>query len=196
MIFIVISALAYLVGSIPFAVIVSSLMGLSDPRTYGSQNPGATNVLRSGNKKAAILTLLGDCFKGWLVVWAVKNFQNDLRLLAVACLFVFIGHIFSLFLRFKGGKGVATALGVLLGLNLWLGLSVLGVWVLVFILFRYSSLSALISAFSAPILAYFFLPNEASWLMVVLIIMTLILIYRHKKNIIQLFGGKEDKMRV
>src|SRR3712207_5199444 len=126
------AAAAYLIGSISFAVVVSRLMNIADPRTYGSKNPGATNVLRSGNKKAAILTLLGDCFKGWLVVWLAQRYGPEFGIgdggIALVSIAVFIGHLWPVFFRFAGGKGVATALGVLLGLNGWLGLATLATW--------------------------------------------------------------------
>lgn len=184
---------AYLLGSISFAVIMSRLFALPDPRTYGSHNPGATNVLRSGNKWAAILTLLGDAAKGWLAVWVAQHFEpqgdNSLLIAAVA-LAVFLGHLFPIFLRFKGGKGVATALGVLLALNIWLGLAVLATWILVALIFRLSSLAALLAAVGAPIYAMALaLPSE--YVFTVLGI-SLLLFWRHKSNIQNLLAGKES----
>jgi glycerol-3-phosphate acyltransferase PlsY len=185
---------AYLLGSISFAVIISRLFALPDPRTYGSHNPGATNVLRSGNKWAAILTLVGDAAKGWLAVWAAQHFEpqdgNSLLVAAVA-LAVFLGHLFPIFLRFKGGKGVATALGVLLALNAWLGLAILATWILVALIFRLSSLAALFAAVSAPIYAVgLALPSEY---VLTLVGISLLLILRHKSNIQNLLAGKESR---
>ncbi|MET0322829.1 MAG: glycerol-3-phosphate 1-O-acyltransferase PlsY, partial [Duganella sp.] len=146
---------AYLIGSISFAVITSKLFGIADPRTYGSKNPGATNVLRSGNKAAAIVTLIGDGAKGWLAVWLAMRFQQQLNVgdatIALVAIAVFLGHLWPVFFRFVGGKGVATALGVLLGLNPWLGLATLATWLAVAFAFRYSSLAALVAALFAPV---------------------------------------------
>ena len=145
---------AYLIGSVSFAVVVSKLFKLSDPRTYGSKNPGATNVLRSGNKLAAVLTLIGDGAKGWLAVWLVQTCGPEYGVsahgVALVPLAVFIGHLWPIFFRFVGGKGVATALGVLLGINGWLGLATLVTWLVVAYAFRYSSLAALVTAIFAP----------------------------------------------
>ena len=195
MIILVFVICAYLLGSISFAVIMSRLFTLPDPRTYGSHNPGATNVLRSGNKWAAILTLLGDAAKGWLAVWLAQYFGpqagNSLLIVAVA-LAVFIGHLFPVFLHFKGGKGVATALGVLLALNVWLGLAVSATWILVAMVFRLSSLAALLAAVSAPIFAMALaLPSEY---VLALVGMSLLLIWRHKSNIQNLLAGKESRI--
>ncbi|MDP1637821.1 MAG: glycerol-3-phosphate 1-O-acyltransferase PlsY [Candidatus Nitrotoga sp.] len=186
---------AYLLGSISFAVIMSRLFTLPDPRTYGSHNPGATNVLRSGNKWAAILTLLGDAAKGWLAVWLAQHFGpqagNSLLIVAVA-LAVFIGHLFPVFLHFKGGKGVATALGVLLALDAWLGLAVLATWILIAMVFRLSSLAALLAAMGAPIFAMVLaLPSEY---VLAVVGMSLLLIWRHKSNIQNLLAGKESRI--
>jgi glycerol-3-phosphate acyltransferase PlsY len=186
---------AYLLGSISFAVIMSRLFALPDPRTYGSHNPGATNMLRSGNKWAAILTLLGDAAKGWLAVWVAQHFEppngNSLLVAAVA-LAVFLGHLFPVFLRFKGGKGVATALGVLLALNIWLGLAVLATWILVALIFRLSSLAALLAAVGAPIYAMALaLPSEYVFTLVEI---SLLLSWRHKSNIQNLLAGKESRI--
>src|SRR5450631_2137663 len=187
---------AYLLGSISFAVVTSKLFGLADPRTYGSGNPGATNVLRSGKKVAAALTLFGDAVKGWLAVFLAIQFSpSDVSytmLAAVVALAVFLGHLFPIFLRFKGGKGVATALGVLLALNVWLGLATLATWLLTALVFRYSSLSALTAAVGAPIYALLLgLPRE--WVLASGI-MSLLLIWRHKSNIQNLLAGKESKI--
>ncbi|MDP2695464.1 MAG: glycerol-3-phosphate 1-O-acyltransferase PlsY [Gallionella sp.] len=187
---------AYLLGSISFAVLMSKAFGLPDPRSYGSGNPGATNVLRSGRKAAAVLTLLGDAAKGWLAVFVAIQFatrdEQGALLVALVALAVFLGHIFPIFLRFKGGKGVATALGVLLALNAWLGLCVLATWLLVAVLFRFSSLAALTAAAGAPVYALVLgLPRE--WVLASGIIL-LLLIWRHKKNIQNLLAGKEPRI--
>ena len=188
--------IAYLLGSVSFAVIASWLFRLPDPRTYGSKNPGATNVLRSGKKAAAILTLLGDAGKGWLAVVLAQYFMQSWNLagevVAVAALAVFLGHVFPIFLRFQGGKGVATAVGVLLGLNLWVGLLAIITWVLVVMIWRISSLSALVAALLAPINALIFIGFDVNTLAI--LFMSLILIWRHKSNIANLVAGKESRI--
>ncbi|MDR3410499.1 MAG: glycerol-3-phosphate 1-O-acyltransferase PlsY [Formivibrio sp.] len=187
---------AYLIGSLSFAVIVSKLMGLADPRTYGSNNPGATNVLRSGNKKAAALTLLGDAFKGWLAVFLAQLAAPRLGLgdqaIALCALATTLGHMWPIFFSFKGGKGVATALGILLALNAWMGLGLLAVWLFMAKVVKISSLSALIAALCAPIFAWFLLPGRNYFLAVCVI--ALLLIVRHKKNIMGLLQGKEGRI--
>lgn len=187
---------AYLVGSVSFALVFSKIFGLADPRTYGSGNPGATNVLRSGNKFAALLTLLGDAAKGWFAVWVAFHIGSDFQLdetgIALVCVAVFLGHLFPVFARFKGGKGVATALGVLLGISPWLGLLVLATWLCVAVLTRYSSLSALISAILAPI--YYGLLYGFNLYFLAIVIMSAFLISRHWKNIGNLLSGKESKI--
>jgi glycerol-3-phosphate acyltransferase PlsY len=187
---------AYLIGSISFAVVVSRLSGLADPRTYGSKNPGATNVLRSGNKKAAIATLVGDCFKGWLAVWLTQQVgpqvgveEGGLALVAVA---VFLGHLWPVFFRFAGGKGVATALGVLLGLNLWLGIATLATWLIIVYAFRYSSFAALVASLFAPF--YYVLLFGIDVLLFAVVAMSCLLLYRHSTNIANLLAGKESKI--
>lgn len=184
---------AYLLGSVSFAVLMSKAFSLPDPRTYGSQNPGATNVLRSGKKAAAALTLLGDAAKGAVAVILAQHFaaENNMLIAAVA-LSVFIGHLFPVFLRFKGGKGVATALGVLLALNWVLGIAALGTWLLLALVFRLSSLSALMAATCTPIYAYL-LGMQGEYFFVVTIL-SLLLIWRHKGNIQNLLAGKESKI--
>jgi len=188
--------MAYLLGSVSFAVIASWLFRLPDPRTYGSKNPGATNVLRSGKKAAAILTLLGDAGKGWLAVVLAQYFMQAWNLagevVAVVALAVFLGHIFPIYLRFQGGKGVATAVGVLLGLNLWVGLLAIITWVLVVMIWRISSLSALVAALLAPVYAVIFLGFDVNALAILL--MSLLLIWRHKSNIANLLAGKESRI--
>ncbi|MFA9276199.1 MAG: glycerol-3-phosphate 1-O-acyltransferase PlsY [Candidatus Aquirickettsiella gammari] len=187
---------AYLIGSISFAVVVSRLFGLSDPRTYGSKNPGATNVLRSGNKAAAALTLVGDGFKGWLAVWLAMFFQQKFELssdtIAAVGLAVFIGHLWPVFFKFVGGKGVATALGVLLAVNVWLGLATFVTWLVVAYAFRYSSLAALIAALFAPF--YYGLLFGADLTLLAVAIMSGLLIYRHGANIGNLMRGKESRI--
>lgn len=187
---------AYLVGSISFALVFSKIFGLADPRTYGSGNPGATNVLRSGNKFAALLTLLGDAAKGWFAVWVAFHVGPDFQLgetgIALVCVAVFLGHLFPVFARFKGGKGVATALGVLLGISPWLGLLVLVTWLCVAVLTRYSSLSALVSAILAPI--YYGLLYGFNLYFLAIVSMSAFLISRHWKNIGNLLSGKESKI--
>jgi acyl phosphate:glycerol-3-phosphate acyltransferase len=187
---------AYLLGSVSFAVVSSKLFGLPDPRTYGSGNPGATNVLRTGKKAAAAFTLFGDAAKGWLAVWLSIKFSPEgamyTMVAASVALAVFLGHLFPVFLRFKGGKGVATALGVLLALNVWVGLGALATWLFMAVVFRYSSLSALAAALAAPVYAYMLnLPRE--WVMASGIL-SLLLIWRHKGNIQNLLAGKESKI--
>ena len=186
----VISALAaYCLGSISFAVVVSRLMGLPDPRSYGSKNPGATNVLRTGKKAAAVLTLLGDAGKGWLAVWLAARFGGDVPIAGLA---VFVGHLYPLFHRFKGGKGVATAAGVLFGFNLWLGLATVATWVAIAVFFRYSSLAALIAAFFAPVYAFWLF--GLSPILPVVIAISALLFWRHRDNIARLAAGTESRL--
>ena len=187
---------AYLLGSISFAVVTSRAFGIADPRTYGSGNPGATNVLRSGKKAAAALTLFGDAAKGWVAVALAMHFATPdaqgVLLVALVFLAVFLGHVFPIFFHFKGGKGVATALGVLLALNVWLGLAALATWLLTVAVFRLSSLAALMAAIGAPIYAMLLgLPRE--WVLACAI-MSMLLIWRHKSNIQNLMTGKESKI--
>ena len=192
---------AYLIGSLSFAVLVSRLMGLADPRSYGSKNPGATNVLRSGNKLAAALTLLLDGIKGWFPVWAVSQYGSVWGLgegtLAIVALAAFAGHVWPLFFRFKGGKGVATAAGVLFGIDLWLGLATLATWLIVAFFTRYSSLAALAAAAFAP--AYYFLGNRVVWyvdnrVLLAAVVMSAVLIWRHQSNIAKLMRGEESRI--
>lgn len=187
---------AYLLGSISFAIVVSKLFRLEDPRTFGSGNPGATNVLRTGNKLAAVLTLLGDCVKGWIPVGLAVQFDEQLALgdagIALIAIAVFAGHLWPLFFRFKGGKGVATALGVLMGLNPILGVATLVTWVVVAYAFRYSSLAALIASVFAPF--YYALLFGADAKLAAVGLMSVLLIYRHRKNIANLLSGKESRI--
>ena len=192
---------AYLVGSLSFAVIVSRVMGLDDPRTYGSQNPGATNVLRSGNKAAAIATLLFDALKGYLPVLLVKVFGPDFGLddhaVAWVAIAAFIGHLWPVFFGFKGGKGVATAAGVLFGVEPLLGLATLGTWLIVAFFFRYSSLAALAASLFAP--AYYLFGDNLAWQtsraeLLAVMVMSALLLMRHKDNIARLVSGEETKI--
>ncbi len=190
------AVVAYLLGSVSFAIVVSRLFRLDDPRTFGSGNPGATNVLRTGNKKAAALTLLGDCVKGWVPVALAVQFDEALGLgsagIALVSVAVFAGHLWPVFFRFKGGKGVATALGVLLGLNPLLGLATLVTWVVVAYAFRYSSLAALIAALFAPF--YYTLLFGVDAISLAVLIMSALLVWRHRKNIGNLLAGKESRI--
>ena len=188
--------IAYLIGSVSFAVLVSRVMGLQDPRTFGSKNPGATNVLRSGRKLAAALTLLGDGAKGWLAVYLTAAFfvsaippAYEIALVAVA---VVVGHMYPVFHRFQGGKGVATALGVLLGLNPWLAAGVFSAWLIIAVFFRISSFAALIASASAPFFCFLLYGVHAYTLAVGVI--ALLLVWRHRGNIRKLLAGTEGRI--
>jgi glycerol-3-phosphate acyltransferase PlsY len=189
---------AYLIGSISFAVVMSHAFGLSDPRTYGSKNPGATNVLRSGNKKAAIATLIGDAAKGWFAVWLAERLADQYGVgnlgIALVALAVFLGHLYPVFFRFVGGKGVATALGVLIGLNVWLGLATMVTWLVIAYAFRYSSLAALVSAVFAPFYFGLLFGLDEFEKLLAVIIMSALLVYRHRSNIANLLAGKESRL--
>lgn len=187
---------AYLIGSVPFAVVVSRVMGLSDPRTYGSGNPGATNVLRSGNRWAAALTLLGDGFKGWLAVWLALRFgpthdiaDTGVALVAIA---VVLGHLYPIFLRLRGGKGIATAAGVIIALNPWLALATAITWVIVAVFFRYSSLASIAAAVFVPFYSAFGWGFDARF--VALVVIAGFTVYRHKVNIRHLLAGTERRI--
>jgi glycerol-3-phosphate acyltransferase PlsY len=183
---------AYLLGSVPFAMISSKVFGLADPRTYGSGNPGATNVLRSGNKKAALFTLIGDAAKGWLAVWLARHYGLSDNLTGLIALAVFAGHLFPIFLKFKGGKGVATAAGVLLALDPLLGLAVLGTWLFTAFVFRYSSLAAIVAAALAPVWQILMQGGNGTTLVVGVLAMALV--GKHWENIQRLLAGKESKI--
>ena len=192
---------AYLIGSLSFAVIVSRLMGLNDPRSYGSKNPGATNVLRSGNKAAAVATLLLDALKGWLPVMLVKWLGADYGLgggtVAAVGLAAFLGPLYPVFFGFKGGKGVATAAGVLIGISWVLGLATLATWLIVAYFSRYSSLASLAAAVFSPL--FYLFGDRAAWYVDKRIVMTLVvisalLIYRHRDNINKLLKGTESRL--
>ena len=193
--------LAYLLGSLSFAVIVSRVMGLKDPRSYGSNNPGATNVLRSGNKKAAIATLLLDGLKGWLPVVLVKWFGKDYGLedgmLAAVAFAAFLGHLYPVFFKFQGGKGVATAAGALLGIEWLLGLATLATWLIIAYFTRYSSVASMASAAFAPL--FYLLGDRVAWhsersVLMAIFMIGLLLVIRHRENINKLVSGKESKL--
>jgi glycerol-3-phosphate acyltransferase PlsY len=182
----------YLAGSIPFAVIVSRILSLPDPRTYGSKNIGATNVLRSGHRAAALATLVGDAGKGWVAVLVARILGATDELLALVGFFAFLGHVLPVWLRFRGGKGVATAAGVLIALDWRVGLSVIVVWLAVAAISRYSSLGAIVAAVSAPVATWFFLGiGPIFW---AVLGMSVILIVRHKANILKLARGEESRI--
>ena len=192
---------AYLLGSLSFAVIVSRLMGLKDPRTFGSKNPGATNVLRSGSKPAAIVTLLLDGLKGWLplvlVRWFGKPYGLEEGTLALVGLAAFLGHLWPVFFRFQGGKGVATFIGVVFGIDLWLGVATGATWLTIAFFFRYSSLASLVAAVFAP--CFYLLGNRIQWyaessVAAALFVMALLLAWRHRENIARLLQGKESRL--
>lgn len=180
---------AYLLGSVSFGIVVSKLFGLPDPRTVGSGNPGATNVMRSGKKSAAILTLLGDAGKGWLAVWLAQRYGLTTEWICAVAAAVFLGHLYPVYYGFKGGKGVATAEGVLLAISPWLGLSVLATWLLAFAMWRISSLSGLIAAGFAPIYAAAFFGFNIVTATVLLL--AALLVWRHRSNIRKLLDGTE-----
>jgi glycerol-3-phosphate acyltransferase PlsY len=190
--------LAYALGSISFAVVVSKAMGLPDPYTHGSKNPGATNVLRTGNKLAAVLTLLGDAAKGWVAVTIARAVLGDPAsesnnlLLGLVTIAVFLGHLYPIFHGFKGGKGVATAAGILFAISWVLGLATLGTWLIVAFFMRYSSLAALSAATFAPLYFTFLFGLQAMGLAI--LVMSLLLIYRHRSNIRNLMNGTETRL--
>lgn len=191
-----VAVLAYLLGSLSFAVIVSRAMRLDDPRSYGSGNPGATNVLRSGNKTAAILTLLLDALKGVVAVLVARTLAGRFgfgeTVIALAGLAAFLGHLYPVFFRFAGGKGVATAAGVLLALNGWVGLASLGTWLAVAFATRYSSLAALVTAVLAPVYTFFLIGDPR--VAVLVAVMSVLLIWRHRSNITKLRNGTESRL--
>ncbi len=192
--------IAYLIGSLSFAVIVSKRFGLPDPHTYGSGNPGATNVLRTGKKSAAILTLLGDTAKGWFALWLAQKYAVQFQLgpitLACVAFAVFFGHLFPVFFKFKGGKGVATAAGILLAIHPWLGLATLATWIIIAFFFRYSSLAALATCVFVPFYTFllFGLDTPHSPYLFAVIPMCALLVWRHKENITNLINGTESRL--
>ncbi|HWK70461.1 MAG TPA: glycerol-3-phosphate 1-O-acyltransferase PlsY [Burkholderiaceae bacterium] len=192
---------SYLLGSVPFAVVVSRAMGLADPRSFGSKNPGATNVLRTGNKKAAALTLLGDAAKGWLAVLAAAYVVQRMGLpgsvVAICAVAAFLGHVYPVFLGFKGGKGVATALGVILAASPWLALATAATWLIVAYAFRYSSLASIVAAIFAPL--YYLLGGNVAWeldkaMALAIVVISVVLLFRHQANISRLMTGKESRI--
>lgn len=192
---------SYLLGSLSFAVIVSRTLGMADPRSYGSGNPGATNVLRSGRKGAALATLLLDALKGWLPVFLIDHYGARWGLgpgvAALAGLAAFLGHLYPVFFGFQGGKGVATAAGALVGIDWLLGLATGTTWLIIAFFFRYSSLASLVAAFFAP--AYYLLGAQIAWpfhrlVMVAVLAMSALLVWRHRENIRRLIAGKESKL--
>ena len=180
---------AYLLGSISFAIVTSRILRLPDPRSYGSKNPGATNVLRTGKKTAAVLTLAGDAGKGWLAVWLAWQLGGDVPAAGLA---VFLGHLYPVFHRFQGGKGVATAAGVLFGFSGWLGLAAIATWVVIALAFRYSSLASLAAAAGAPFYAWFLGLEES--VVIVVAALALLLAWRHRENIARLAAGTESQL--
>ena len=187
---------AYLTGSLSFAVIVSRAFSLPDPRTYGSGNPGATNVLRTGKKLAALFALIGDGGNGWLAVYLASRYAAEYGVdgtgVAACAAAVFLGHILPVFFRFKGGKGVSTAGGILLAVDPWLGVATMATWIVIALFFRYSSLAAIVSAVFAPL--YYFLLFGAREVLPALIIMSALLVWRHKANILKLVAGEERRI--
>lgn len=183
---------AYLLGSLSSAVIVAKLMGLRDPREVGSKNPGATNILRYGGKKAAIATLAGDVLKGVIAVLIARWLTTDPMIISLTMVTAFIGHLYPVFFGFKGGKGVATALGAFLGLNLWLGLSVVATWLVMAFITRYSSLSALVAIAASPLYTWYFTGHRD--FIIAAVVIAVILYWRHRSNIRNLLTGKENKI--
>jgi len=184
--------MAYLLGSVSSAIVISRLMGLTDPRTVGSRNPGATNVLRSGGKRAAALTLLGDVLKGVVAVVIARLLTEDPLIQASTAGAAFLGHLWPVWHGFRGGKGVATALGVWLALSPWVGAVLVATWLGMAVVFRYSSLSAIVAAVAAPFYVWRLTPHP-SWL-VMAMIMSLLLLYRHQSNIRNLIAGRETRI--
>ncbi len=187
-----VALLAYALGSVSFAIVVSKLLALPDPRSYGSKNPGATNVLRTGSKVAAVLTLAGDAGKGWLAVWAAGQWVPGHDAAAIACLAVFLGHVFPVYHAFHGGKGVATAAGALFGLDWRIGAGSLATWLIIVAFLRYSSLASLVAAAFAPLATAFLLGFGERSLAV--LAMAVLLVWRHKANIARLISGTEPRL--
>ena len=188
----VLPVLSYLLGSLSTGVVVARLFGLQDPRATGSKNPGATNLLRYGGKTAAVLTLTGDILKGVVAILVARAFTDDAAILALVGFAVFIGHLWPVFFGFRGGKGVATALGVWLALNPWVGLLLIATWLTMAVLFRYSSLAALAAAVAAPLYVYLLMPQPAYFAMMVA--MSALLVFRHRANFRRLLAGTETKI--
>jgi glycerol-3-phosphate acyltransferase PlsY len=183
---------AYLLGSVSSAIVIAKLFGLKDPRSVGSGNPGATNILRYGGKKAAILTLVGDMLKGVIPVVVAHVLKVDAQTMAFTLLAAFLGHLFPIYFGFKGGKGVATAAGVLIALNGWVGLALIAIWLVIAFTTRYSSLSGIVATFAAPVLVWWF--TREPWLIGAVAVMSAILLWRHSANIRKLLAGTEPKI--
>lgn len=190
----VLPLVAYLIGSVSSAIVVSKLMGLQDPRGVGSKNPGATNVLRYGGKKAAAFTLLGDILKGVIPIVLARALRTDATTLAFVMLAAFLGHLYPVYHGFRGGKGVATAIGVITAVNVWVGLALIVTWFAITFLFRYSSLSAIIAAALAPVYVWWWV--SAPPILIATCIMVVLLVWRHRNNIRKLLAGTEDRIRL
>ncbi len=188
------ASLAYLIGSFSTAIITCKIMGIDDPRKTGSHNPGATNVLRHGGKKAAIITLLGDSLKGLIPVLVVSQLQTDTLIIALVGLFALLGHVFPIYYGFKGGKGVATYYGVILGMNLLAGLIAVAIWLAMAAVVKISSLSALVSIFFTPFILWYF--SQSVELTSAVALMSILVFWRHKQNIKSLLQGSEEKIGV
>jgi glycerol-3-phosphate acyltransferase PlsY len=186
--------LAYLIGSISSAVLIARVLGMPDPRTVGSGNPGATNILRQGRKAAAAGTLLGDIVKGCVPVVIARLLTEDPTILALVAAAAFLGHLYPLFFQFKGGKGVATAFGVYLALSPWMSLALVFTWLATAVMFRYASLAAILTAAISPLYAWYFLPGTA--FLALTIFIALMLVWRHRGNIKRLLGGREDRIKM
>ena len=185
--------IAYFIGSISFGILASKIFNIMDPRAMGSKNPGATNVLRTGNKYAAVFTLLGDMLKATLVVGIALSLNFSGNLLTAVILAVLIGHMYPIFYNFKGGKGVATALGILLAINWELALFTLLTWIIIFFISKYSSLSAIIAAIASPLIAYFL--NQDQHIIIISVVLAILILFRHKRNIQNLINGTESSFK-
>ena len=185
--------IAYFIGSISFGILASKIFNIMDPRAMGSKNPGATNVLRTGNKYAAVFTLLGDMLKATLVVGIALSLNFSGNLLTAVILAVLLGHMYPIFYNFKGGKGVATALGILLAINWELALFTLLTWIIIFFISKYSSLSAIIAAIASPLIAYFL--NQGQHIIIISVVLAILILFRHKRNIQNLINGTESSFK-
>ncbi len=185
--------IAYLIGSLSFGIIISKFLNLTDPRTIGSKNPGATNILRMGNKLAAILTLLGDILKATIVVTiAILIDLNDLEIVQIS-LVLLIGHMYPIYYKFKGGKGVATAFGIILAINWVLALSIICIWLIIFSIWKFSSLAAIVASLSAPIISYFL--HDSLFISIMYLLISALIIFRHHSNIKNLIAGVEPSFK-
>ena len=185
--------IAYFIGSISFGILASKIFNIMDPRAMGSKNPGATNVLRTGNKYAAVFTLLGDMLKATLVVGIALSLNFSGNLLTAVILAVLLGHMYPIFYNFKGGKGVATALGILLAINWELAFFTLLTWIIIFFTSKYSSLSAIIAAIASPLIAYFL--NQDQHIIIISVVLAILILFRHKRNIQNLINGTESSFK-